>query len=83
MASKQEQEIREMAEAEGLTVTKIAYGRHMKVYVSTKDGRHGIVSAPKSPSDYRQLKNKRADFRKFARGQPLGKNEDQDKGDPP
>lgn len=81
MPSKQEQEMRELAEAEGLIVDKIAYGRHMKVYVSTKDGRRGIVVAPKSPSDYRQLKNKRADFRKFARGQPLGQSDEQDEGD--
>ena len=59
----------EMAATCGLKVERIAAGTHWKLYVRAQDGRTAVITAPRSGSDWRGDKNKRAQMRAFARGQ--------------
>lgn len=59
-----------IATEEGLTVTKTEPTRssHIRIEARNSLGQEAFFICPSTPSDYRGLKNKRAEFRRFARG---------------
>ena len=59
-----------MAKAEGLTVAKTepTCSGHIRIEARNNLGQEAFFICPSTPSDHRGLMNKRAEFRRFARG---------------
>jgi hypothetical protein len=65
--SKRDREQVEIAEAEGLTVDRIEYGRHLKLYVRNPAGVEGMIVCAISTSDQLSIQAHRSRCRRFAR----------------
>ena len=53
-------------EREGLTITKLVYGKHLKFHVVAPDGRTMILTTSQTPSDCRAGANIRSLLKRFA-----------------
>lgn len=52
-------------EQEGLTLTKVVQGKHLKLYVEAPDGRRMIVVCSQTPSDWRVDIKVRSQLKRF------------------
>ena len=55
----------EQIEKEGLTLTKVVQGKHLKLYVTAPDGRRMIVVCSQTPSDWRVDIKVRSQLKRF------------------
>jgi hypothetical protein len=63
-----EREIKAMIADAGLTLLDLKVNGHFKARVRAPDGREGVQVFSKSPGGGRGLENRRAELRRFARG---------------
>jgi hypothetical protein len=52
-------------EREGLTITKIVHGKHLKLHVTAPDGRKIILTCSQTPSDWRVDIKVRSQLKRF------------------
>ena len=57
-------------EKEGLTLTKVVQGKHLKLYVEAPDGRKMLVVCSVTPSDWRVDVKVRAQLKRFRGSKP-------------
>lgn len=55
----------EQIKQEGLTLTKVVQGKHLKLYVEAPDGRKMLVVCSVTPSDWRVDVKVRAQLKRF------------------